>query len=92
MDDELLTTHLHARRYQPPRSGFEQRIIAAAHGTTQHSGGLWFTWLRSAFGEFRQPQLQLACALVLMLGITLGVKNIDDSCVSSNRDGALPYR
>lgn len=69
MSENDLDQRLKNRSYEPPRYGFEQRILAHARATEQ----LKVPWLRAILGELMIPRMQLVYALVLTLGIALGL-------------------
>ena len=85
---------LRMRHYEPPRSGFEQRILAAARHVTQQKQPRLRDILKLIFGEIAAPRLQFAYAVVLSLGIALGfsapMNQSHDSAVQTflNDDGA----
>jgi hypothetical protein len=68
MSEKDWEQQLRNRSYEPPRYGFEQRILAHARTT----GQLKSPWLRAILGELMIPRMQLVYALVLTLGIALG--------------------
>ena len=63
---------LRERPVEPPRSGFEQRILAIAYARAQTVSPSLLGWLRKTWEELMLPTPQLTFALTLAIGLAIG--------------------
>lgn len=72
MDDHTLETLLRNNHPQPSPD-FAQRIIMQAQMTKQQPPANLFNWLQRLFTQYHLPQPVYSCALMLVLGLMLGI-------------------